>query len=106
MPCHHILFSLQHWSGAILPQGPWLQPRAYHSAHSLWDPDSNPEDPCLVVACGVACDGRVLDDVWILSVNSLTSVQVSMQILCADCVEGRFRVGVVVLRFCHRNGSH
>ncbi len=67
----------QEWSGAVLPQGVWLQPRRAHTAHSLWDPDSDPEDPCLVVTCGRAADGTPLGDTWILSVNSLTSAPVS-----------------------------
>ncbi len=67
----------QHWSGAILPQGVWLQPRAGHTAHSLWDPDSDPEDPCVVVTCGEAADDAPLGDMWILSVNRLASAQVS-----------------------------
>ncbi len=69
----------QEWSGAVLPQGVWLQPRIHHTAHSLWDPDSDPEDPCLVVTCGMAVDFTPLSDTWILSVNSLTSAPVSAQ---------------------------
>ncbi len=74
----HTRTHAQHWSGAILPQGVWLQPRSNHTAHPLWDPNSNPEDPCLVVTCGRAAGGTPLEDVWIFSINSLTSMQVSI----------------------------
>ncbi len=67
------LIPYQHWSGVILPLSA-RQPegRCYHTAYSLWDPDSNPQNPSLVVTSGLSEDAQTLGDLWVFEVNGLT----------------------------------
>lgn len=56
-----------------MPQGisqRWPEGRCYHTAYSLWDPDSEPENPSLVVTCGWSEDAQPLGDLWVFQVNS------------------------------------
>ena len=64
----------------MLPQSaeqPWPEERQLHTAYSMWDPDSDPVDPCLVMAGGMRRGGDPLGDVWILHINSIHWDQVS-----------------------------
>ena len=50
------------------PGQPWPEGRAYHSAVSLHDSDSNPANPELFVMWGYTGD-EVLSDGWVFAVN-------------------------------------
>ena len=61
---------MQGWSGVVAngsPGQPWPVGRSIHSAVSLYDSDSNPSNPTLMVMWGQA-DGEVLNDCWFFGV--------------------------------------
>ena len=52
------------------PGQSWPVARDDHSAVSLYDPDSDPADPAMMVMFGEDDDERNLSDGWTLRVNS------------------------------------
>ena len=50
------------------PGQPWPESRSFHSAVSLHDSDSNPDNPALLVMWGTG-DGGMLSDGWVFGVN-------------------------------------
>ena len=80
MSCH-IAFPLQHWTGPILPQSqeqPWPEERDDHKAYSMWDPDSDPQHPCIVMVGGRSRQDEPLGDVWLFHVNNIQWEEVSL----------------------------
>ena len=50
------------------PVQPWPVSRAYHSAVSLYDNDTNPSNPTLLMMWGLG-GGEILNDWWLFGVN-------------------------------------
>ena len=52
------------------PGQPWPVSRSDHSAVSLYDSDTNPSNPTLLVMWGDGGGGRILNDWWLFGVNA------------------------------------
>ena len=52
------------------PGQPWPVSRSYHSAVSLYDSDSNPSNPTLMVMWGLGGGDEILNDWWLFGVNA------------------------------------
>ena len=64
---------LQVWKKRLqneFPEKSWPSSRSAHTLLSLFDPDSNPSDPAVMVAWGVNSRG-LHNDMWIFCVNVL-----------------------------------
>lgn len=72
-------FHSQHWTGPILPhnQQPWPEERGAHTAYSMWDPDSKPANPCMVMVGGENRQNEPLGDVWLFYINTIQWEEVS-----------------------------
>ena len=77
--CVQIVFPLQHWTGPVLPQTgqPWPEERQAHTAYSLWDPDRDPQHPCMVMVGGLSRRNEPLGDVWLFNINAIQWEEVS-----------------------------
>ena len=77
--CFQIVLPLQHWTGPVLPQTgqPWPEERARHTAYSLWEADTDPLHPCMVMVGGVTDTGEPLGDVWLFNINAIQWEEVS-----------------------------
>ena len=63
---------IQGWSRVAANAGPgqpWPVSRAYHSAVSLYDSDTNPSNPTLMVMWG-SDEDEILNDWWLFGVNA------------------------------------
>ena len=56
---------------------PWPEDRCYHIAYSMYDPDSNPAGPCLLIVAGYNKYNEPLGDVWLFRVNDIQWEEVS-----------------------------
>ena len=64
---------IQGWSRIVAnggPGQPWPVSRAFHSAVSLYDSDTNPSNPTLMVMWGHGDADEVLNDWWLFGVNT------------------------------------
>ena len=61
---------MQEWSQLVASDGPWPEARNVPSAVSLYDCDSNPSDPVLMVMWGWDGGTKVLSDSWLFSINA------------------------------------
>jgi len=52
------------------PGQPWPVRRDYHSAVSLYDSDTSPSNPTLLVMWGDGGGGGILNDWWLFGVNA------------------------------------
>ena len=59
------------------PVQPWPEERDFHTAYSMYDPDSNPADPCLLIVAGSNKYDEPLGDVWLFRVNDIQWEEVS-----------------------------
>ena len=87
--CFHVVTVSQAWSEVISSGGPgqsWPVARDGHSAVSLYDPDSDPADPAMMVMFGEDDHARNLSDGWTLRVNSEQWRKVQLKSRLQACV--------------------
>ncbi len=78
---YHSCVLLQHWT-KLQADEPWPKDRAQHAACCI---NFGSEDPQLLISGGKDIVGRVLDDAWLLNVNSAKWKEVSGHcILCTQ----------------------